>query len=383
MNQQIQTIKDLENLTGIKIPQNQKKEINEILNVYPVKFSNHLLKLMKKSEAIRKQYLPNILELEKYGTIAPFEEGLHLSEKFHIYGLERIYNDRAIITLNFVCPAYCRFCFRKSRVLKTKMATKKQDIDKAVEFIKKQKELKGVLITGGDPFLSKDLLLYLIRKLSKIEHLQFIRIGSRSFLTQPEKLDEKSANDLAKFIKVNIDDPAKSKTLIITTHFNHPDEISSETVKALARFTKKGIMIRNQSVLLKNINDSSEILKKLFEILLANNVVPYYLFHCMPLQGIRYLRPTVQKGLDIMKELAKFSGLINPHYVVVTPVGKIKLIHDSKLKYKKELKKQYVILESPYKVKEFLKNTKQKKIPQNCSADKNGFIVVKYLDGEK
>ena len=72
--QQIQTIEELENLTGMKIPESQKKEIQEILKVYPIKFSSHLLNLMKKSEAVRKQFLPNILELEEYGTIAPFEE---------------------------------------------------------------------------------------------------------------------------------------------------------------------------------------------------------------------------------------------------------------------------------------------------------------------
>jgi len=380
--QQIQTIKKLENLTGTKIPEKQKKEIQKILSIYPVKFSSHLSSLIKKSEAVRKQFLPNILELEEYGTIAPFEEGLHLSEESHIYGLERIYNDRAIVTLNFVCPAYCRFCFRKSRVLRNRPSTTKKDIDKAVEFFKKENEIRGVLITGGDPFLSLNLLFYLIEKLSQINHIQFIRIGTRSFLTQPENLNENLAKKLSKFIKPNLSSPEKSKTLIIVTHFNHPDEISSESVRAFKRFTKQGIIIRNQSVLLKDINDSSIILKKLFEILLANNVIPYYLFHCMPLQGIRYLRSTVQKGIDIMQELSKFSGLISPHYIVVTQVGKIRLIHSSKLKYKKDGTMKYVILQSPYKTKEFLNNTKQKELPKNCFSDKDGFIIVKYLDGD-
>lgn len=380
--QQIQTIEELENLTGMKIPESQKKEIQEILKVYPVKFSSHLLNLMKKSEAVRKQFLPNILELEEYGTIAPFEEGLHLSEESHIYGLERTYNDRAIVTLNFVCPAYCRFCFRKSRVLKNKKSSTKEDIDKAVDFLKKEREIKGVLITGGDPLLSQNLLFYLIEQLSKINHINFIRIGTRSFLTQPKNLDEKLAKNLSKFISPNYDNPNKSKTLIIVTHFNHPDEISSETVRAFERFTKKGIMIRNQSVLLKDVNDSSLILKDLFETLLANNVIPYYLFHCMPLQGIKYLRPTVQKGIDVMQELSKYSGLISPHYAVVTQVGKIRLIHSSKLEYKTEDKMKYVVLKSPYKTEEFLSNTKQKELPKNCFSDKNGFVVVEYLDGE-
>ncbi|OGJ21671.1 hypothetical protein A3K73_01380 [Candidatus Pacearchaeota archaeon RBG_13_36_9] len=102
----------------------------------------------------------------------------------------------------------------------------------------------------------------------------------------------------------------------------------------------------------------------------------------MPLQGIRYLRPTVQKGIDVMQELSKYSGLINPHYAVVTQVGKIRLIHSSKLEYKTEDKMKYVVLKSPYKTEEFLSNTKQKELPQNCFSDEDGFVVVKYLDGE-
>ncbi len=376
---QIKTVRELERLVGIKIPENKKKKLQEVLEKYPVKLTKHLVRLMRKSKKVSKQFLPDELELETYGTEAPFEEGLHASK---IYGLERLYTDRAIVTINFNCPAYCRFCFRKSRVLRTRASMTYGDIDKAVKFIQKEKDIRGVLITGGDPFICPEKLLYLVEKLSKIDHLMLIRIGTRSFLYQPEKLTTQIARRLSKFVLLNPDNPERSKTLCVVTHFNHPDEITPEAVKAFQRFTGRGIVLRNQTVLLKGVNDNFQTLRKLFETLVANNVVPYYLFHCMPLKGIRYLRPSAQKGIDILKELSKLSGLISPHYAVVTQVGKIRLIHSSRLEYKTKNGQRYVVLKSPYKVKEFLKNTNQKKLPENCYPDKDGTIVVDYLDGE-
>ncbi|MFA6255384.1 MAG: radical SAM protein [Patescibacteria group bacterium] len=375
----VKTINDLERITGQKVKENDRKKIQEVLERYPAKFTSHLAKLMKKSKEVAQQFLPNILELEKCGTLAPYEEGLHAAD---IYGLERLYTDRVVITINFNCPSYCRFCFRKSRVLKNKPTMSYQDIDKAVNFIDKQKDIKGVLITGGDPLVQPDKLIYLIEKLEKIDHLILVRIGTRSFLYQPEKLTADLAKKLARFVKFNCQNPAKSKTLSIVTHFNHPDEITVESVRAFKKFTSQGIIFRNQTVLLKDINDDRETLRKLFETLVANNLVPYYLFHCMPLEGIKYLRPPVQKGIDLLKDLSKLSGLISPHYAVVTPIGKIRLIHSSKLKCKTKHQQRFVILKSPYKVKEFLHNTNQKKLPKNCYADKDDFIMVDYLDGE-
>ena len=376
---QIRSIDDLEQITGITFPEDEKKGLQEVIDKYPVRFTHHLAGLIKKSSGIKKQYLPDIRELEKYGTVAPFEEGLHTSEN---HGFERIYTDRAIITLNFICPSYCRFCFRKSRVLKSKTAMTLEDIDNAVEIVQKETDIKGVLITGGDPFLDPEKLLYLIENLIKIDHLTFIRIGTRSFLTQPENLTDDIANKLSEFIKPNPENPEKSKTLLVVTHINHPDEISPESVKAFNRFTKRGIPLRNQAVLLKGVNDDIKTLRRLFETLLANNVIPYYLFHCMPLEGMKYLRPSVQRGIDIFKELSKLSGLISPHFAIVTQIGKIRLIHTSKLKYKWINDEKFVVLKSPYKTKDFLKSTNQQKLPDNCHSDDEGYIIVDYLDGE-
>lgn len=376
---QIKTVEELERLAGLKVPKEEREELQEVLEKYPAKFTGHLLALMKKSGPVARQFLPNKIELATYGTIAPFEEGLHASE---IYGVERLYTDRAIITLTFNCPAYCRFCFRKSRVLRNKPEMSIEDIDMAVAFVEKEKELKGILITGGDPFVCPDKLLYLIEKLKGIEHLMLIRIGTRSFLYQPEKLTEELAKKLAAAIQTNPENPSKSKTLSIVTHFNHPDEISPESVKAIQRFAKQGIILRNQTVLLKGVNDDFETMRQLFETLVANNVVPYQLFHCTPLKGIKHLRTTVQKGIDILKELYKLSGIITPHYAILTPIGKIKLIHSNKLEYKTKNGERYVVLKSPYAATDFLKNTNQKKLPENCYSDKDGLITAEYLDGE-
>jgi len=122
----------------------------------------------------------------------------------------------------------------------------------------------------------------------------------------------------------------------VNTHFNHPDEITEEAKLAVRNLLKAGIPVNNQTVLLKGVNDSPEVLEKLLRELQKIKVRPYYLFHCDPVKGVMHFSTTITKGLEIVEELFKrISPLAIPYYAVDGPggYGKVPLIPE---RYKKE-----------------------------------------------
>ncbi len=156
--------------------------INEVIENSPVRVTPYLKKLMSKYESIRKQFLPSPLEALTNGTATPFEEGKKTS---HVYGLERLYKDRVLLTPHFDCPAYCRFCYKKSRVMRNRRSMTFDEIDLAVEEIGKMPEVRGALITGGDPFMDTTKLFYLLDQVYALKNISEIRIGTRMLLNSP------------------------------------------------------------------------------------------------------------------------------------------------------------------------------------------------------
>jgi len=345
--------------------------------LYPEKLTSYLKKRIA-SKAIAKQFIASELERNSQGTKTPFEEG---KGAFGIYGVERLYKDRLIIMPSMSCPAHCRFCYRKDRVMNKKREMTYEEIDRAAKEIAKRKEIRGVLITGGDPFMNVEKLLYLLEKLSFLENIFEIRIGTRSFLMRPDIFTKNLAKKIASFQKVNTNDPKKSKSLAINVHFNHPDEITKEAIEAAHLFSSRGIILRNQAVLLKDINDTFQDQKALNSILLRNNILPYYLSHCDPVIGSDHMRTSVAKGLEIYEKLARESTTALPFYIIDMPVGKMRLFPGIKLKYKTINNKRYVEIVTSYLAKDFRETTK-KELPHLHEETKDGYIKGYYLDGE-
>jgi len=357
------------------------KELNDLEIVkekYPVKTTPFLRKLMEHSEAVRLQYLPHPLEVETYGTATPFEEGKKASKT---YGLERLYRDRVLITPHFDCPAYCRFCYKKSRVMRKKPNMTYEEIDLVAHEVGQMKEVRGALITGGDPLMDKNKLFYLLDKLTELENITEIRIGTRTLLTVPELYTEELSQKLASYIRPDYLNPGKSQYLAINVHFNHPDELAPEVLEACHRLTSKGITLRNQTVLLKGINDSVETMSHLFQLLIRNNIIPYYMNHCMPVEGSDYLRTSVQKGLDIYKQLCTESSTSIPHYVYAPSGGKVHVGPDSQFTYEHQSGLNLIKIKTLYKAKEF-KNITRKELPPMHWETEDGFIEGYYIDGK-
>jgi len=351
--------------------------INEVIKKYPVKYTPYLLKLFKNSEAIRKQFLPSMQEIITNGTPTPFEEGKKASKT---YGLERLYRDRVLITPNFDCPAYCRFCYKKSRVMRNKPGMTYAEIDKVAFEVSQMDQVRGALITGGEPFLDIEKLFYLLDKISALDNISEIRIGSRTLLTMPEIFTDEMCFKLASYNQISTEDPEKSKYLAINVHFNHPDELAPEVLKACNNLTSSGITLRNQTVLLKGINDNIETMTHLFKILIRNNIIPYYMNHCMPVEGSDHLRTSVQKGLDIYQHLCTESSTAIPHYVYAPSGGKVHVGPDTTFNYIIDENTRYIKVKTLYKADEF-KEIAKKDLPPMHDITPDGFIQGLYIDG--
>lgn len=353
-------------------------KVSQVIEKYPVKLSPYLKKLLQSSEAIRKQYLPHPDELVSYGSATPFEEGKKASK---IYGLERLYRDRVLITPHFDCPAYCRFCYKKSRVMRNKKNMSYQDIDNAVHEINKMKEVRGALITGGDPLMDPEKLFYLLDRLhKKAPNITEIRIGTRTLLTEPQKFTKDLCDKFASYIKPDFKNPEKSKYIAFNVHFNHPDELAPEVLEACHNLTSKGITLRNQTVLLKEINDTVETMTTLFKLLIRNNIIPYYMNHCMPVEGSDYLRTSVKKGLDIYKHLCTESSTSIPHYVYAPSGGKVHVGPDTEFTYEKMHDLDLIKVKMLYDAKEF-RDITRKDLPPMHYETKDGKIEGYYIDG--
>jgi lysine 2,3-aminomutase len=351
-----------------------------VLKRFRSKISPSLAKLVKQSEAVAKQFVPSPYEALEFGTEKPFEEG---KNNHGIYGLERIYEDRAVITPYFECSAYCRYCFKKTRTLggEAKRMTD-ENILAAVEYIRADERIKTVLITGGDPFLDTDLLKQVLDQIAPIPHVRNIRVGTRNILFQPEAITDELAEMLSGYNIVDLQNPRNSKNLSVGLSLNHPDELSPEVVAAAQKLIRRGITIRGQMVLMKGINDDAHTIRDLIELFLCNGIVPYYLFHCMPVTGAKHFRTSVQKGIDILREISPLSGSIAPHYVYVTPLGKHRVGPGNQLDYVEIDGHRYIRATTPYKAEDFLKYSDSTELPPLHEVDENGYVISYYLDGD-
>lgn len=357
--------------------ENDIKLIDEVIKKYPIKFTPFLLELFKESDAVRKQFLPSMEEITTNGTPTPFEEGKKASST---YGLERLYRDRVLITPNFDCPAYCRFCYKKSRVMRNKPGMTYEEIDKVVTEVGKMDQVRGALVTGGEPFLDIDKLFYLLDKLIELDNISEIRLGTRTLLTMPQIYTDELCFKLSSYNQINNKYPQKSKYLAINVHFNHPDELAPEVLEACNKLTSRGITLRNQTVLLKGINDNVDTMSHLFQLLIRNNIIPYYMNHCMPVEGSDHLRTSVQKGLDIYQHLCTESSTSIPHYVYAPSGGKVHVGPDTKFEYIIDENTRYIKVKTLYKAEEF-KQIAKKDLPPMHEVTEDGYIQGLYIDG--
>ena len=263
---------------------------------------------------IKLQSVPSIKELDESGQLDPMcEEQSNPSGR-----ITRRYPNKLIINVTNACPMYCRHCQRRRLIGNFDKHTPKEYIDESIEFIANHEAIREVLVTGGDALLlSNNQLENIFEKLSQISHVDVIRVGTRTLATLPFRID----NDLAVLLR--------KYRVQLSTHFNHACEITPQAVSAVDMLVDHGVLVRNQMVLLHNVNDDKYCIQKTNEELQKYRVIPYYLFHPKDVKSTKHFQVDISKGLEIMKHLeGRTSGMCKPTYVYNSPggLGKIPLV---------------------------------------------------------
>ncbi len=227
-------------------------------------------------------------------------------------GITHRYPDRVLFYTTHNCPVYCRHCTRKRKVSDPTTAAAKAQLDRGIKYIEEHKEIRDVVISGGDPLtLSDDRLDDILGRLRAIPHVEIFRLGTRNLVTLPQRVSLAFCSMLKKHHPV-----------FVNTHFNHPKECTAEAYEAARRLADAGCVIGNQMVLLKDVNDDPAVVKALNHKLLMMRIRPYYIYQCDLAKGISHFRTPIEKGLEIIRALRGWtSGLAVPHFVVDAPNG--------------------------------------------------------------
>jgi len=313
-------INKLDQITGLS--EADKLELKPVAEKFAFRTNDYYQSLIDWNDPhdpIRRIVMPDIQELGEFGELDASNELSYTVVK----GLEHKYQDTALLLVNNVCGAYCRFCFRK-RLFTDGNDEVVNDVTEAVAYIKEHPSINNVLLSGGDPLImSTGKLTRIIEQLRDIDHVRIIRIGTKMTAFDPYRI----LNDpplLEMVNKYSLPD----RKIFVMAHFNHPRELTEPALKGLQLLQKAGAITVNQTPLIRGVNDKAEVVAELFGRLSYNGVVPYYLFLCRPTLGNEPYIVPVEKGLEIFEEarrrlagLAKQARLCMSHRT-----GKIEVV---------------------------------------------------------
>jgi lysine 2,3-aminomutase len=281
---------------------------------YPMRISPYYLDLIRQAgEPLFRQAVPDLRELEDpVGMDDPLGEE-NLSP---VPNLVHKYPDRVLLLVSGQCAMYCRFCTRKRKVGQAALRFSEEHFAAALNYLRRTPTVREVLISGGDPLLLPDERLEeILRRLREVNSIEVIRIGTRTRCTLPMRITP----ELCAMLR-------RHHPLYINTHFNHPAELTAAAASACTQLADAGIPLGCQTVLLKGVNDSAEVLRELFCGLLRLRVRPYYLMQADLTKGTSHFRTPVKAGLAIMRQMiGTVSGMAVPKFVLDAPGGKGKI----------------------------------------------------------
>lgn len=259
---------------------------------------------------VRAQAIPSVRESEFQES--DLHDPLEEDRDSPVPGLTHRYPDRVLLLVTDVCSMYCRHCTRRRLVGQKDHPCDPGNLEKAFKYIASHKEIRDVVISGGDPLTLSDAKIErVLKSLRSIPHVEIIRIGTR----MPVVLPMRFTPSLIKMLR-------KYQPLYIVTHFNHAKEITPASGKACTLLADGGFSILNQSVLMRNVNDCPHVMKELNQKLLRIRVMPYYLYQCDMSKGIAHFRTSLGRGIQIVEALrGHTSGLAVPTFVVDLPGG--------------------------------------------------------------
>ncbi len=313
-------------LTRLKqIPQlseEEREHLNEVTERFAFRsneYYNSLINWDDPEDPIRRIVIPEMQELEEWGELDASCE----SHYKKVPGLEHKYDHIALLLVNDVCGAYCRFCFRKRLFMNGNDETTR-DVSPGIEYIRNHPKINNVLLTGGDPLLlSTKKLENVIRQLREIKHVRIIRIGSKLPVFNPWRIinDPELAEMLGKY-------SYSDHKIYVMNHFNHPRELTRESRKAVSMLQEAGVITVNQTPLIAGVNDDANVLAELFNELSYSGIAPYYVFICRPTLGNYSYAVPVEEAYEIFEQarmhcsgLAKRARMAMSHFT-----GKIEIV---------------------------------------------------------
>lgn len=226
------------------------------------------------------------------------------------------YPDRVLLLASDRCAVYCRFCTRSRMVGDGGGPTPLDGLEPAFAYIAAHPEVRDVIVSGGDPLaMATERLERLVARIRSIPTVETIRLATRVPVTLPMRITP----ELVRALK-------KHHPIWVMTHFNHPKELTRESIAACTRLADAGFPVMNQSVLLSGINDDADVLEALFRGLVRARVRPYYLLQADPVRGTGHLRTPLAKGIAIMERLqGRLTGIALPKLICDTPGGRGKV----------------------------------------------------------
>lgn len=259
---------------------------------------------------IRRQVIPRIEETHSMSWEKDDPCGEEGSSP--VPGIVHRYPDRVLFLVTDRCASYCRYCTRSRMVSNATGYDFHPEFERQIDYIKNHKEVRDVLLSGGDPLLlNDDKIDEILKRLRQIPHIEMLRIGTRIPIFLPQRITP----ELCNILKIH-------HPLFISIHTNHPRELTVQSRKAIERLADAGIPLGNQSVLLNEVNDDVVVMKALVQKLLMCRVKPYYLYQCDLVHGSEHLRAPIKKGIEIMLGLRGFTtGYAIPQYVIDAPNG--------------------------------------------------------------
>ncbi|HXV23862.1 MAG TPA: KamA family radical SAM protein, partial [Alphaproteobacteria bacterium] len=309
-------VKDLEAISRILLLSDDEREaIRRHRGSLPLGITPYYLGLFDREDAsqpLRRTHMPSLGEYLRLPGEA--DDPLGEDHDSAVPGLVHRYPDRVLFLTTGFCSTYCRYCTRSRMVGEAggEYSFSVPQWERALAYLEAHTEVRDVLLSGGDPLtLADDKLDWLLGRLRRIKHIEFLRLGSKVPVVLPQRV----TRELARMLR-------KHHPLWLSLHFTHPDELTPEVTESCGRLADAGIPLGSQTVLLKGINDDLEVMRRLMHGLLKIRVKPYYLYQCDPITGSAHFRTSVDKGLEIIAGLrGHTSGYAVPTYVVDAPGG--------------------------------------------------------------
>lgn len=288
------------------------EDLNKVGSQFRWAISPYYLSLIDQDDPIdpvKLQCVPSIQEYyDTMGDPDPMDEE-HTSPA---PAVTRRYPDRLIINVTNQCAMYCRHCQRRRNIGEVDRAAPREDLEQAIDYVRSNPEIRDVLLTGGDAFmLDNNTIDWILGELDNIPHVEIKRLGSRTPVTLPYRIDDELVEILGNHLPV-----------YVNTHFNHPLEITPAAQEACFKMARAGVALGNQAVLLNRVNNDAFVMRKLNHELLKIMVRPYYIFHAKEVKGTSHFRTRIDEGLEIMEKLRGYtSGLAIPTFLVNAPKG--------------------------------------------------------------